>query len=147
MMDDFNEEVEGFLKKYEINSNVGDAEEVVKQFADVFMAADRGGARAVPSSVLLMAIPQRRKLFESVESCVTTLASVKQTRLDEGYVLLETEWLVKFDRGRGRCEDLTLRSTFVVYRSDDGMRIVFYLSHQDLTSVLRKKGVLPPDKT
>jgi hypothetical protein len=146
-MDDFNKEVEGFLKRYEANTNVGDAEEVVKQFADVFMAADSGGARAVPSSVLLMAIPQRRKLFESVESSVTTLASAKQTRLDERYVLLETEWLVKFDRGSGRCEDLTLRSTFVMYRSDDGMRIVFYLSHEDLASVLRKKGVLPPDKT
>jgi hypothetical protein len=145
-MDDFSKEVEGFLKRYEVNSNVGDAEEVVKQFADVFMAADPGGARAVPSSVLLMAIPQRKKLFESVKSSVTTLASVKQTRLDERYVLLETEWLVKFDRGRGT-EDLTLRSTFVVYRSDDGMRIVFYLNREDLTSVLRKKGVLPPDRT
>jgi hypothetical protein len=146
-MDDFNKEVEGFLKRYEVNSNVGDAEEVVKQFADVFMAADPGGARAVPSSVLLMAIPQRKKLFESVKSSVTTLASVKQTRLDERYVLLETEWLVKFDRGRGHCEDLTLGSTFVVHRSDDGMKIVFYLNHEDLTSVLRKKGVLPPDRT
>jgi hypothetical protein len=145
-MDDFSKEVEGFLKRYEVNSNVGDAGEVVKQFADVFMAADPGGARAVPSSVLLMAIPQRKKLFESVKSSVTTLASVKQTRLDERYVLLETEWLVKFDRGRGT-EDLTLRSTFVVYRSDDGMRIVFYLNREDLTSVLRKKGVLPPDRT
>jgi hypothetical protein len=146
-MDDFNTEVEDFLKRYEVNSNVGDAEEVIKQFADVFMTADPGGTRAVPSSVLLMAIPQRKKLFESVKSSVTTLASVKQTRLDERYVLLETEWLVKFDRGRGHCEDLTLRSTLVVYRSDDGMKIVFYLNHEDLTSVLRKKGVLPPDRT
>jgi hypothetical protein len=146
-MDDFSKEVEGFLKRYEVNSNVGDAEEVVKQFADVFMAADPGGARAVPSSVLLMAIPHRKKLFEGVKSSVTTLASVKQTRLGERYVLLETEWLVKFDRGRGHCEDLPLRSTFVVYRSDDGIRIVFYLNHEDLTSVLRRKGVLPPDRT
>jgi hypothetical protein len=144
-MKNFDKAVENFLKRYEVNANVGRAEEIVEQFADVFMAADPSGARAVPSSVLLMAIPQRRKLFESVGSSVTTLASVEQTKLDERYVLLKTEWLVKFDRGSGRSEDLTLRSTFVVYRSDDGLKVVFYLSHEDLTSVLRQKGLLVSD--
>ena len=146
-MENLSEEVRVFLEKYEANSNVGSPEEIVMQFADVFMAADPGGARAVPSSVLLMAIPQRRKLFESVGSSVSTLASVEQTRLDDRYVLLKTEWLVKFDRGSGRSEDLTLRSTFVLYRSDDGIRIVLYLHHQDLMSVLRERGYLPLEKT
>src|ERR1700722_4647249 len=98
-MNNFDEEVEIFLNQFEVNSNVGDAEEAVKQFADVFMAADPGGARAVPSSALMMAIPQRKKLFESVGSSVTTLVSVEQTALDDRYVLLRTEWLVKFDQG------------------------------------------------
>lgn len=141
-MKKFDKEIEDFLKRYEVNANVGRAEETVEQFADVFMAADPSGARAVPSSVLLMAIPQRRKLFESVGSSVTTLASVEQTRLDDRYALLKTEWLVKFDRGSGRSEDLTLRSTFVLYRSDDGIKIVLYLHHQDLMSVLRERGLL-----
>jgi hypothetical protein len=142
-MNNFDEEVEIFLNQFEANSNIGNAEEAVKQFADVFMAADPGGAKAVPSSVLMMAIPQRKKLFESVGGSVTTLASVEQTALDDRYVLLRTEWLVKFDQG---VEELTLRSTFLVHRSDDGLKIVLYLSHQDLMSVLREKGVLQ-DKT
>ncbi len=76
---------------------------------------------------------------------VTTLASVEQTRLDDRYVLLKTEWLVKFERGDGRGEELILRSTFVLYRSDDGLKVVFYLSHEDLMSVLRGKGLLLSD--
>lgn len=144
-MKNFDKEVEDFLKRFEVNANVGSAEETVKQFADVFMAADPSGARAVPSSVLLMAIPQRRKLFESVGRSVTTLASVEETKLDERYVLLKTEWLVQFDRGSGRSEDLTLRSTFVLYRSDEGIKIVLYLHHQDLMSVLRERGYLLSD--
>jgi hypothetical protein len=146
-MENLSEEVQIFLEKYEANSNVGSPEEIVMQFADVFMAADPSGARAVPSSALLKAIPQRRNLFESVGSSVTTLASVERTRLDDRYVLLKTEWLVKFDRGSGRSEDLTLRSTFVLYRSDDGIKIVFFLHHQDLMSVLRERGYLPLEKT
>jgi len=145
-MNNFDEEVGIFLNQFEVNSNVGDAEESVKQFADVFVAADPDGARAVPSSVLMMAIPQRKKLFESVGRSVTTLASVEQTALDDRYVLLRTEWLVKFDLAIGRCEELTLRSTFLVHRTADGLKIILYLSHQDLMSVLREKGVLP-DKT
>jgi len=58
-MKNFDKETENFLERYEANANVGSAEEIVEQFADVFMAADPSGARAVPSSVLLMAIPQR----------------------------------------------------------------------------------------
>jgi hypothetical protein len=145
-MNNFDEEVEAFLNQFEVNANVGDAEEAVKQFADVFMAADPSGTRAVHSSALRMAIPQRKKLFESVGSSVTTLASVEQITLDDRYVLLKTEWLLKFDRGVGLCEELTLRSTFLVHRSADGMKIVLYLNHQDLTSLLRKRGFLPPDK-
>jgi hypothetical protein len=144
-MKNFDKETENFLKLYEANANVGSPEEIVTQFADVIMAADPSGARAVPSSVLLMAIPQRRKLFAGVGSSVTTLASVKETRLDDRYVLLKTQWLVKFDRGSGRSEELILRSTFVLYRSDDGLKVVFYLSHEDLMSVLRGKGLLLSD--
>jgi hypothetical protein len=146
-MENLSEEVRVFLEKFEANANVGSTEETVEQFADVFMAADPSGARPVPRPVLLMAIPQRRKLLASVGSSVTTLASVKETRLDQRYVLLETEWLVKFERGGGRSEDLTLRSTFVLYRSEGGIRIVLYLHHQDLMSVLRERGYLPPEKT
>ncbi|WP_353069982.1 hypothetical protein RBB75_06860 [Tunturibacter empetritectus] len=144
-MENLSEEVRVFLEKYEANSNVGSPEEIAMQFADVFMAADPSGARAVPSSVLLMAIPQRRQLFESVGSSVSTLASVEQTRLDDRYVLLKTEWLVKFDRGSGLNDELSLRSTFVVHRSGDGLKIVFYLSYEDLTAVLRDRGLLLSD--
>jgi hypothetical protein len=146
-MEYIDDEIEIFLKRYETNANIGTAEEIVSQFAEVFMAADPSGARPVPASVLLAAVPQRKKLFESMGSGVTTLASLEQTRLDDRYILLKTEWLVKFDRGNGRSEELRLRSTFIVQRFDDRMRIVFYLNHEDLTTVLREKGLLALDKT
>ncbi|NYF50217.1 hypothetical protein [Tunturiibacter gelidoferens] len=146
-MKNIDKEVEDFLKRFQINANVGSAEEIVEQFADVFMSADPSGARAVPSSKLLMAIPLRKKLFEGVGGGATALVSVEQTMLDNRYVLLKTEWQMKLDRGSGPGDGLTLRSTFVLYRSDDGLKIVFYLNHEDLMSLLRERGSLPPDKT
>jgi len=92
-----------------------------------------------------VAIPQRKRLFESLGSSITTLASVEQTRLDDRYALLKTQWLVQVDRGSGRKEEVILRSTFVVHRSDDGLKVVFYLSHEDFMSVLRERGLLLSD--
>jgi hypothetical protein len=127
------EEVSAFLASFERNANSGDAVEVAAQFADTFMAADASGARAVPSSALLRAIPERRKMFEQLGSSVTTLASVEEMRLDDRYVLLKMEWLMKFESGS---REVTLRSTFVVHRSDEGWKVVFYLNHEDLAAVL-----------
>jgi len=33
----------------------------------------------------------------------------------------------------------------VVHRSDDGLKVVFYLSHEDFMSVLRERGLLLSD--
>jgi ketosteroid isomerase-like protein len=127
------EEVSAFLARFERNANSGDAEEVVAQFADTFMAADANGARAVPSSAMLRAIPERRKMFERLGNSVTTLASVEEMRLDERYVLLRLEWLMKFEPG-GR--EVRLRSTFVLHHSEDGWKVVFYLNHEDLAALV-----------
>ena len=47
---------------------------------------------------------------------------------------------VRFDReGIG---DLILRSSFVVHRSESGLKIVFYLMHQNPVAVLKERGLL-----
>jgi hypothetical protein len=97
------------------------------------MAADASGARAVPSAALLKAIPERRKMFERLGTSVTTLTLVEEMRLDDRYVLLKTEWLMKFEPG-GR--EVRLRSTFVLHRSEDGWKVVFYLNHEDLAALV-----------
>jgi ketosteroid isomerase-like protein len=127
------EEISVFLARFERNTNSSDAGEVAAQFADTFMAADASGARAVPSSAMLRAIPERRKMFERLGSSVTSLKSVEETRLDDRYVLLRVEWLMKFEPG-GR--EVTLRSTFVLHRSKDGWKVVFYLNHEDLAALV-----------
>src|SRR5271154_1791873 len=136
-MENLDQEMRDFLERFERNANSGDVDDVVAQFADVFLKADQSGAHLVPSSALRMAIPQRKKMFEGSGYGATTLVSVKETRLDDRYVLLQTEWLMKFDGKSGQGEDLTLRSTFLVHRTAEGAKIVLYLSHEEFTTVLR----------
>jgi hypothetical protein len=138
-MKNFDQEMQGFLERFERNANSGDVDDVVAQFADVFLRADPSGAHPVPSSALRMAIPQRKKMFESSGYGASTLASAKETRLDDRYVLLQTEWLMKFEGKSGTGEDLTLRTTFLVHRGGEGAKIVLYLSHEEPAPVLRGK--------
>jgi hypothetical protein len=139
-MENFGTGMRDFLERFERNANSGDVDELVAQFADVFLKADPGGTHAVPSSTLRMAIPQRKKMFESSGYGATKLASVKEMQLDDRYMLLQTEWLMKFEGKSGPGEDLTLRTTFLVYCADEGAKIVLYLSHEELTQILRGRG-------
>jgi hypothetical protein len=107
------------------------------------MAADPSGARMVQSSDLKTAIPKRKQLFERIGCRSTTLVSLHETKLDDRYAMVETEWRMQFDRGTGRAEDVTLSSTFIVHRSGEALRIVFYLTHENIMTVLQDRGLLP----
>jgi hypothetical protein len=135
-------EVEQFFSEYERYANEGDAAGTASQFTEFFMAADPAGARAVPAKALLAAVPQRRKLTEEAGNHRTKLLSVEEKELGDRYVLVETEWLMEFGPDKP-VKGIGLRSTFIVYRSEGGLKIVFYLAHQNLMEVLMESGVLP----
>jgi hypothetical protein len=132
------EDVEEFFREYEGYAN-GDGveEEASGQFAEVFMAADSEGGRVVPAAALTKAVGMKRKMLEGAGSHRTRLVSLKERPLGDWYVLVETEWVMEFETE----EEVELRSTFILYRSEGGLRIVFYLAHQDLVGVLRERGI------
>jgi hypothetical protein len=67
--------------------------------------------------------------------------SVDDTPLDARYSLVRTEWRWRVIRGNELVADLTLPSSFVVDRA--APQIVCYLPHQDITTVLQERGLLP----
>lgn len=133
-------EIERFFKAYERYANSEDAGGIVSQFAEAFLTADAAGCRVVSAADLVAGIAKRKKLFDGVGSRSTSLVSLQMRELSDRYVLAETEWCVRFERED--TGDVSLRSSFVVHRSEDGPRIVFYLMHQNPMSVLRERGLL-----
>ena len=61
--------------------------------------------------------------------------------MDDHYVMVKTWWRWSFERAEQ--PEITLSSTFIVRKSTDELKIVFYLTHEDIMSVLRKHGLLP----
>lgn len=133
-------EMERFFKAYEEYANSEDAGGIVSLFAEAFMTADAVGCRVVSASDLAAGIAKRKKLFDGVGSRSTSLVSLEIRELSDRYLLADTEWCVRFEREEAG--EVSLRSSFVVHRSVDGPKIVFYLMHQNPVSVLKERGLL-----
>jgi hypothetical protein len=133
--------IETFFSDFEKYSNQNDADRLASQYSDTFMTADSSGTRVVQATDLRAFIPKRKQLFASIGYRSTTLVSIQQTKLDDRYVLVRTEWRWQFDR-----DQITLPSTHIVQVSGETLKIVFYLNHENIMTVLRDRGLLPPDK-
>jgi hypothetical protein len=46
-----------------------------------------------------------------------------------------------FAHGEGQLSDVLLGSTYVLDAKDE-LKILFYVTHQDITTVLRERGIL-----
>ncbi len=138
-MEDVRTEIQRFFEEYERYANSDDASGIVSQFAEPFMTADASGCRVVSRAELAAGIAKRKQVFDGAGKRSTSLVSLETRELSEQYVLAETEWRVHFEREK--TEEISLRSSFVVHRSDDGSKIVFYLMHQNPMSVLKERGL------
>lgn len=132
-----------FFEDFAQRNASGDAEGLVRLYAASFLMARPNGVQVVKAADLLPAIPKRKQLLAAIGCRSTTLASLQETKLDDRYSIVRTEWRWRFDRGGDGPEEITLPSTFIVQQSGEGLQIVFYLAHEDILAVLRERGWLP----
>jgi hypothetical protein len=136
--------IQDFIARYARATAVGDAETLGTLFAPMFLTAGPTGAQIVRVTDLVPAIPKRRQMLESIGCQLPQLVSVQDTPLDARYSLVRTEWRWRVVRGNELVADVTLPSSFVVDRAAVQPQIVCYLPHQDITTALRDRGLLPP---
>lgn len=135
--------MERFFGDFERNSNAGETMASVSQFADVFMFAGPDGVQTVRASDFALALPKRKKLFDQMGCQSTKLVTMSETKLDGRYVLVETEWLMTFARDEGRSDEVLAGSAFLIDTGGTALKIVLYLTHQDIMALLRNRGILP----
>lgn len=133
--------IEEFLRAFEHTGNRRDNDALVSQFAETFLVAGPDGARAVRASDFALALPKRQKMFDEMGCRSTKLDSVVVTKLDECYVMAETKWLMRFAHGEGQPKDVVVGSTYIIDTGGEP-KILFYLTHRDITTVLREAGIL-----
>ena len=129
-------EVREFFARFESASESLDNDTLRACFSEVFMAADPTGAQPVPLAGFLSVLPQRKEMFAAGIG-PASLTDLTHIDLDEHYVLVHTTWTTERRDASDGAGSVTLLSSYILRRSSDGLRIVFYLNHKDLADVLR----------
>src|SRR5262245_47427941 len=133
-----------FFERFQSLNAVADVERLATMYAGSVMIAGPRGTQVVSSADLQRAIPKRRQLLESVGYQDTALVGLEETTLTDRYALVRAQFRWDFQAANGEAAAVTLPSTFIVDRGGESPRIVLYMSEQDVVSVLRDRGVLPP---
>jgi hypothetical protein len=133
--------METFFRNYERYNNHGEIDVLVSQFADVFMVAGAPGAKTVQVNAFAHALPGRKKLFNEMGCQSTKLTSLRETKMNDQYVMAETEWQMTFTQTEKSPSEIRVVSTFIVYTGGEQPKIVFYLPHHDVMAVLRERGI------
>ncbi len=131
-----------FFEAHERSSAAGDAEALARLYAASFLVAGPNGAQVVKSCDLLHAIPKRKQILEAAGCTSARLTALHETKLDDRYSLVRTEWRWQLHQIGEAPPEVTLSSTFIVQQSSEGLRIVLYLPHGDIMAVLRERGLL-----
>src|SRR5262245_57655830 len=90
--------IAAFFRRFEARSAALDVEGLVDLYAPAFLMAGPRGTQVVNARDLVYAIPKRKQLFDAAGCRSTTLVSVDETRLDDRYSLVRTEWEWAFQR-------------------------------------------------
>ena len=131
-----------FFEAFENRSAKGDAASLAKMYSESFMVAGPYGVQVVKASDLEQIIPKRKQILKAARCTDAKLVSLSETRLDDHHSMVRAEWRWQVNCGDSESPEITLPSTYIVRRSSEGLQIVFYLAHGDITAVLRERGLL-----
>jgi ketosteroid isomerase-like protein len=129
-------EVTDFFTAFANASDTLDTDALAVCFEETFMAADPSGTQSVPRAAFLSVLPRRKAMFTAAGTAKVSLTDLEHRDLDDAYVLAHTTWTAERDGSQTREDPLTLLSTFILHRTSEGLRIVFYLNHRNLDDVL-----------
>jgi hypothetical protein len=130
--------LETFLGAFDHNADISKAPAC---FADTFLAAGPDSVSVVKAADLALALPRRKKMFEEMGCRAGTLDSVMETKLDNRYTLAQATWRMTFARGGAEPADFLISSTYIIDTRGE-WKILLYLNHQDITTLLRGQGML-----
>jgi len=133
--------IQEFFAAFEQFTASGDASGHDRFFASPFMSASADGVRVLTPEQLAAVAPRMRAMLDKHGRRGVALVSVQEQQLDAHYVLATADWQWHFEPEGGDAFDLRLASTHILYRSAQGLRIVFYRSG-DVVQELRNRGLI-----
>ena len=140
-MSNKNAEVKSFFTVYEAANAIFDVEQIAACYADVFMFGGPEGVQCVKKEDFLKVLPRRKEFFRSRGLVSSNVDSLEASKLDSKYTLVKVIWNMRFDRGASEPIYSQNAASYILSRTDDGLRIVFQIDHQDLGKRVQELGL------
>jgi hypothetical protein len=125
-----------FFADYQRNISEGKIDALVAMFAETYLNGGPHGYQFLHSAALAAGLPRRRQLLDSLGCGPSRLVSLTETPLDARFVLARTRW--NFDVAADPAHPVAVDSTFLLDTAEP-MRILVYISHQDLVAMLKSR--------
>ena len=135
-----------FFSTFQRASADGDMPALTNLFADTFLAAGPQGAKCIPASVFAPAVASRKQLFDRLGCRPADLIYVTPTPLDSRYTLVRTEWRFVFEPSGRQPITIPVESTYLLDTEAEPYRILAYIAHHDIMTILRDRGLLDEDQ-
>jgi hypothetical protein len=132
--------VQEFFEAYDRFTASGAASGYETFFAAAFMSASSDGVRLLTPAQLAAVAPRMRAALDKVGRRSSALVRVEERPLDAHYVMTTSDWRWEFQPEGQASFELTLSATHILYRTPEGLRIVFYRTG-DVIDALRKRGL------
>jgi hypothetical protein len=135
--------IEKFFRRYEEGANTFEPAIVISAYPDAFMAADPNGAACIQNDAAFRkAIPGREALFRKIGFKSAEVLKVTETPMDERYTTALVQWRMVFEKEQGKPLEFVFFITYILLAGKDGLKIVFYLSHDDEQKLMRDAGLI-----
>jgi len=137
-MEDTIRRVEEFMRMYERNCTMEDAVPLVAQFTDPFQFAGQEGTKVIGREVFAALLPKRKSMFAQMGCGEGQLVSIETNMLDARYIVARTRWKIPIRSG-----EVMIDTSFLIQDVDGDLKIILYLPHDDLQSILEREGAVP----
>jgi hypothetical protein len=129
---------ETLFRSFEKYSNSIDTDGFSGLFAESFLAAGPQGSRHIRTSDLLQFLPTRHKALAALGCSTAHLVTFSEIPLGDRYLFVTTKWEIETIAPAGS-GTITVSSSFLLEAQADSWRIIAYIAHSDIESLLTNR--------
>jgi hypothetical protein len=135
------ETIEEFFGRFAQMSNAADTAGLVALFSPQFLVGNAQGSQVLSPQMLAHIIPKRKQITDALGCGKTMLRSVVETKFDEKFSSVGTEWAWDVIPPDAAPFEATVRSTYILERVEGRLQIVAYFAHGDIVAEAQGRSV------
>ena len=85
-------------------------------------------------------LPNRKEFFEKTGLKFSKIVQINETSNDQFHVIVKAIWSFHFEKSDSASLDVEVPSTYVLRKTNDSMKIIFQLDHEDLMEKAKAQG-------